>query len=197
MWRILSILLVQSSRDHLRCLMNQMRSGYSLALSLALRSQNWIIFNPSRILMVFCFTGESAEAILWPHTRSEAPDICNLQWRQLWLVYTFWWISMNPLWSLWFCFIVHICTLRGLLCRPFVETRAAMHNLDMSLEIGFQKDNQGEYKARPAVHMDCFRWEFGNIWEFDIGYEFRNTWIFGIRKIACQVFFFEAFLFSI
>ncbi|XP_053408498.1 DNA polymerase epsilon catalytic subunit A-like [Mercenaria mercenaria] len=41
---------------------------------------------------------------------------------------------------------------------PFVEARAAFHGLDMSLEIGFQKDSQGEYKSRPATHMDCFRW---------------------------------------
>ena len=43
---------------------------------------------------------------------------------------------------------------------PFVEARAAFHGLDMSREIGFQKDNQGEYKARPATHMDCFRYKF-------------------------------------
>ena len=43
-------------------------------------------------------------------------------------------------------------------CRPFVETRAGIHGLDMSREIGFQKDNQGEYKARPAIHMDAFKW---------------------------------------
>ena len=41
---------------------------------------------------------------------------------------------------------------------PFVEARAAFHGLDMSREIGFQKDSQGEYKSRPATHMDCFRW---------------------------------------
>ncbi|WAR05620.1 DPOE1-like protein, partial [Mya arenaria] len=41
---------------------------------------------------------------------------------------------------------------------PFVEARAAFHGLDMSREIGFEKDSQDEYKARPAIHMDCFRW---------------------------------------
>lgn len=41
--------------------------------------------------------------------------------------------------------------------RPFVETRAAIHGLDMMREIGFQRDNQGEYKSRAASHLDCFR----------------------------------------
>ncbi|XP_076438241.1 DNA polymerase epsilon catalytic subunit A-like [Babylonia areolata] len=41
---------------------------------------------------------------------------------------------------------------------PFVETRAAIHGLDMMREIGFQRDNQGEYKSRAASHLDCFRW---------------------------------------
>ncbi|XP_052253908.1 DNA polymerase epsilon catalytic subunit A-like [Dreissena polymorpha] len=41
---------------------------------------------------------------------------------------------------------------------PFVEARAAFHGLDLSREIGFQKDSQGEYKSRPATHMDCFKW---------------------------------------
>lgn len=44
------------------------------------------------------------------------------------------------------------------LCRPFVETRAALHGLSMYREIGFQKDNQGEYKASQAIHMDSFRY---------------------------------------
>ena len=42
--------------------------------------------------------------------------------------------------------------------RPFIETRAAIHDIDMFREIGFQKDSQGEYKSRPASHMDCFRY---------------------------------------
>ena len=43
------------------------------------------------------------------------------------------------------------------LSRPFVETRAALHGLNMHREIGFQKDNQGEYKSSQAIHMDCLR----------------------------------------
>ncbi|XP_035661114.1 DNA polymerase epsilon catalytic subunit A-like [Branchiostoma floridae] len=41
---------------------------------------------------------------------------------------------------------------------PFVEARAAFHGIDMFQEIGFQKDNQGEYKCRHIIHMDAFRW---------------------------------------
>ncbi|KAK3514779.1 hypothetical protein QTP70_030670 [Hemibagrus guttatus] len=41
---------------------------------------------------------------------------------------------------------------------PFIETRAAHHNLNMYQEIGFQKDSQGEYKASQSIHMDCLRW---------------------------------------
>ncbi|XP_052824360.1 DNA polymerase epsilon catalytic subunit A-like [Octopus bimaculoides] len=41
---------------------------------------------------------------------------------------------------------------------PFVETRAAVYGIDMSREIGFQRDNQGEYKSRAAIHMDCYKW---------------------------------------
>jgi hypothetical protein len=48
--------------------------------------------------------------------------------------------------------------LQKLSSRPFVEARAAFHGLDMSLEIGFSKDNQGEFKSRPAAHMDCFKY---------------------------------------
>ena len=44
--------------------------------------------------------------------------------------------------------------------RPFVEARAAYHSIDMYQEIGFQKDNQGEYKSRPGIHMDCYRFAF-------------------------------------
>uniref|UniRef100_A0A669BHH7 DNA polymerase epsilon catalytic subunit n=1 Tax=Oreochromis niloticus TaxID=8128 RepID=A0A669BHH7_ORENI len=44
------------------------------------------------------------------------------------------------------------------LSRPFIEVRAALHGLSMHREIGFQKDNQGEYKASQAIHMDCLRW---------------------------------------
>ncbi|KAL6114248.1 pole [Pungitius sinensis] len=41
---------------------------------------------------------------------------------------------------------------------PFIETRAALHGRTMYREIGFQKDNQGEYKSSQAIHMDCLRW---------------------------------------
>ena len=41
-----------------------------------------------------------------------------------------------------------------------METRAAIHDLDMMREIGFQRDNQGEYKSRAASHLDCFRSSF-------------------------------------
>ncbi|KAG5420383.1 POL2 [Candida metapsilosis] len=41
---------------------------------------------------------------------------------------------------------------------PFVENRARFHDLDMFDEIGFAKDNEGEYKSKYCVHMDCFRW---------------------------------------
>ncbi|EGV61700.1 DNA polymerase epsilon catalytic subunit [Yamadazyma tenuis] len=41
---------------------------------------------------------------------------------------------------------------------PFVETRSRFHDLDMFDEIGFAKDNDGEYKSKYCVHMDCYRW---------------------------------------
>lgn len=41
---------------------------------------------------------------------------------------------------------------------PFVEARAEYHGLNMLTEIGFAKDNDGEYKSRTTAHMDCFRW---------------------------------------
>lgn len=41
---------------------------------------------------------------------------------------------------------------------PFVEARAAFHGLSMFEEIGFAKDNEGEYKSKYCVHMDCYRW---------------------------------------
>lgn len=41
---------------------------------------------------------------------------------------------------------------------PFVETRANHHGISMLNEIGFAKDNEGEYKSRSTAHMDCFRW---------------------------------------
>lgn len=51
---------------------------------------------------------------------------------------------------------------------PFVEARAAVHNISMFEEIGFcrvkgvpgpgRDPKAGDYLARPAIHMDCFRW---------------------------------------
>uniref|UniRef100_A0A8D8VQ89 DNA polymerase epsilon catalytic subunit n=3 Tax=Cacopsylla melanoneura TaxID=428564 RepID=A0A8D8VQ89_9HEMI len=41
---------------------------------------------------------------------------------------------------------------------PFVETRAGMHGLDMKVEIGFEKNKEGVYACRPAMHMDCLCW---------------------------------------
>ncbi|KAL9693094.1 hypothetical protein quinque_012379 [Culex quinquefasciatus] len=43
---------------------------------------------------------------------------------------------------------------------PFVETRAAVYDLDMKREIGFSKTNarDGNYLCRPAMHMDCLCW---------------------------------------
>ncbi|CAH1796227.1 unnamed protein product [Owenia fusiformis] len=64
-------------------------------------------------------------------------------------------------------FFDHFLEVKPMLCAtyngdmfdwPFVEGRAAYHGLDMGKEIGFTKDNQGEYKCRPCIHMDCFRW---------------------------------------
>ncbi|SCU95424.1 LAMI_0F02410g1_1 [Lachancea mirantina] len=41
---------------------------------------------------------------------------------------------------------------------PFVDTRAKIHGLDLSQEIGFAPDLEGEYKSPYCTHMDCFRW---------------------------------------
>ena len=41
---------------------------------------------------------------------------------------------------------------------PFVEARAGFHGLSMLTEIGFARDNAGNYTCRPALHMDCFCW---------------------------------------
>ncbi|XP_033149828.1 DNA polymerase epsilon catalytic subunit A [Drosophila busckii] len=41
---------------------------------------------------------------------------------------------------------------------PFVETRAAVYDLDMKQEIGFAKVRDGNYLCRPAIHMDCLCW---------------------------------------
>ncbi|KAH8310400.1 hypothetical protein KR044_001123, partial [Drosophila immigrans] len=41
---------------------------------------------------------------------------------------------------------------------PFVETRAAVYDLDMKQEIGFSKLRDGNYLSRPCIHMDCLCW---------------------------------------
>ena len=40
---------------------------------------------------------------------------------------------------------------------PFVDARAKIHGISMYEEIGFRPDNEGEYKCRATMHMDCFR----------------------------------------
>lgn len=41
---------------------------------------------------------------------------------------------------------------------PFVETRAAVYDMDMKQEIGFSKSREGTYLSRPSMHMDCLCW---------------------------------------
>ena len=41
---------------------------------------------------------------------------------------------------------------------PFVETRAAIYDIDMQREIGFGKNREGNYLSRPSMHMDCLCW---------------------------------------
>lgn len=41
---------------------------------------------------------------------------------------------------------------------PFVETRAAVYDLDMKQEIGYSKSRDGTYLSRPSIHMDCLCW---------------------------------------
>ncbi|CAO1425761.1 unnamed protein product [Diamesa tonsa] len=41
---------------------------------------------------------------------------------------------------------------------PFVETRAAVYDIDMKQEIGFGKNREGNYLCRPSMHMDCLCW---------------------------------------
>jgi DNA polymerase epsilon subunit 1 len=40
---------------------------------------------------------------------------------------------------------------------PFLCARATFHGIDMLSECGFAKDNEGEFKSRACIHMDCFR----------------------------------------
>ena len=39
-----------------------------------------------------------------------------------------------------------------------MEFRAAHHQINMFEEIGFVPDSKNEYKCRPVIHMDAFRW---------------------------------------
>lgn len=41
---------------------------------------------------------------------------------------------------------------------PFVETRAAVYDMDMKHEIGFSKSREGTYLSRPSMHMDALCW---------------------------------------
>jgi DNA polymerase epsilon subunit 1 len=40
---------------------------------------------------------------------------------------------------------------------PYVDARAKIHALDMKQEIGFFKNNEGDYESRQCAHMDCFK----------------------------------------
>ncbi|XP_077483057.1 DNA polymerase epsilon catalytic subunit 1 isoform X2 [Amblyomma americanum] len=40
----------------------------------------------------------------------------------------------------------------------FVETRAAVHGLTMSKEVGYARSREGHYLSRPSAHMDCLHW---------------------------------------
>lgn len=39
-----------------------------------------------------------------------------------------------------------------------MDARATHHNMNMLDEIGFSPDSQNEYKCRPCIHMDAFRY---------------------------------------
>ncbi|CAB0010464.1 unnamed protein product [Nesidiocoris tenuis] len=41
---------------------------------------------------------------------------------------------------------------------PFVETRAAIHGMNMKKEIGYSKGKDGIYACRASMHMDCLCW---------------------------------------
>lgn len=42
--------------------------------------------------------------------------------------------------------------------RPFLDSRCSFHGITLVDEIGFAPDTQEEYKCRPIIHMDAFRW---------------------------------------
>eukprot|EP00775_Hariotina_reticulata_P007932 gene7932-8128_t len=41
---------------------------------------------------------------------------------------------------------------------PFIETRAAVHGIDMAKEVGFKIGSSGECLSKACVHMDCLHW---------------------------------------
>lgn len=41
---------------------------------------------------------------------------------------------------------------------PFLDSRCSFHGITLVDEIGFSPDAQEEYKCRPIIHMDAFRW---------------------------------------
>ncbi|XP_014238604.1 DNA polymerase epsilon catalytic subunit A [Trichogramma pretiosum] len=41
---------------------------------------------------------------------------------------------------------------------PFVEARAAIHDINMKERIGFAKNKDGVYTSRAAMHLDCLCW---------------------------------------
>ena len=53
------------------------------------------------------------------------------------------------------CGCVCVCTI---VFRPFVDARAQFHGMNLMDEIGFAIDNQNEYKSRPCIHMDAYRY---------------------------------------
>ena len=42
--------------------------------------------------------------------------------------------------------------------RPFLDSRCSFHGISLVDEVGFSPDTQEEYKCRPIIHMDAFRW---------------------------------------
>ena len=39
-----------------------------------------------------------------------------------------------------------------------MDSRCSFHGISLVDEIGFSPDTQEEYKCRPIIHMDAFRW---------------------------------------
>ena len=70
--------------------------------------------------------------------------------------------------------------------RPFVEARAAVYGIDMHREIGFQRDNQGEYKSRPAIHMDCLKSVLNTLLLKQLRHEFNND---GWTTVKCILWY--------